>query len=48
MQLIVIFTRAAWGPAHNNGCGPLPEKVAILYLHEYKSALYKRAPLHSL
>lgn len=33
MQLIVIFTRAAWGPAHNNGCGPLPEKVGHFMLY---------------
>jgi hypothetical protein len=26
MPLIVIFTRAAREPAHNNGCGPVPKK----------------------
>jgi len=33
MQLIVIFTHAARGPAHNNGCDPLPKKVGLFMLY---------------
>jgi hypothetical protein len=37
ISLIVIFTRATRKPAHNNGCGLLPEKAGLPLISAFTS-----------